>query len=189
MQLKILRIYEAIVLRKPTLALTCIFLLTGFMALGLQHFKLDASAESLTLENDNDLTYYRDMVGRYGSDNYLIVTYRPKAGDLFDNKNIVHLKALRDDLSLISGVTGVVSILDLPLLYSPKIEYTDFSGKLRTLLSENINKTLAESEFQDSPIYKDTVISEDGQTTGMILNLKYDETFLHLVRQRDTLST
>ena len=68
MQLKILRIYEAIVLRKPTLALTCIFLLTGFMALGLQHFKLDASAESLTLENDNDLTYYRDMVGRYGSD-------------------------------------------------------------------------------------------------------------------------
>jgi predicted RND superfamily exporter protein len=189
MQLKILRIYEAIVLRKPTLALTCIFLLTGFMALGLQHFKLDASAESLTLENDNDLTYYRDMVGRYGSDNYLIVTYQPKAGDLFDNKNIGHLKALRDDLSLISGVTGVVSILDLPLLYSPKIEYTDFSGKLRTLLSENINKTLAESEFQDSPIYKDTVISEDGQTTGMILNLKYDQTFLNLVRQRDTLRT
>ena len=189
MQLKILRIYEAIVLRKPTMALTCIFLLTGFMALGLQHFKLDASAESVTLENDNDLTYYRDMVGRYGSDNYLIVTYRPKAGDLFDNKNISHLKALRDDLSLISGVTGVVSILDLPLLYSPKIEYTDFSGKLRNLLSENINKTLAEREFRDSPIYKDTVISEDGQTTGMILNLKYDETFLNLVRQRDTLRT
>tara|TARA_E500000178_G_scaffold353961_1_gene421381 strand:+ start:7085 stop:9622 length:2538 start_codon:yes stop_codon:yes gene_type:complete len=189
MQLKILRIYEAIVLRKPTLALTCIFLLAGFMALGLQHFKLDASAESLTLENDKDLTYYRDMVGRYGSDNYLIVTYRPKAGDLFDSNNIVHLKALRDDLSLISGVTGVVSVLDLPLLYSPKIEFTDFSGKLRTLLSENINKTLAESEFQNSPIYKDTVISEDGQTTGMILNLKYDQTFLNLVRQRDTLRT
>ncbi len=189
MQLKILRIYEAIVLRKPTKALTCIFLLTGFMALGLQHFKLDASAESVTLENDNDLTYYRDMVGRYGSDNYLIVTYRPKAGNLFNNKNIGHLKALRDDLSLISGITGVVSILDLPLLYSPKIEYTDFSGKLRNLLSENINKTLAEREFRDSPIYKDTVISEDGQTTGMILNLKYDETFLNLVRQRDILRT
>ena len=150
MQLKILRIYEAIVLRRPRVVLTCVLMLTGFMALGLQHFKLDASAESLTLENDNDLTYYRDMVGRYGSDNYLIVTYRPKAGDLFDDKNIGHLEALRYDLNLISGIIGVVSILDLPLLYSPKIKYTDFSGKLKNLLSKDVNKILAKREFQET---------------------------------------
>ena len=184
---KFFQIYARWVLHRPLLALIALFAVTASMAVGLQHFKIDASADSLTLENDEDLNYYRELVGRYGSSNYLVITYTPREGDLFDDHNLQHLKALRDRLITVKGVTGVLSLLDVPLLYSPKITVADFSGELRQLLSPNVDRQLAKTEFLTSPIYKDTLLSADGQTTGIMLDLELDETFLRLVKERDAL--
>ena len=184
---KFFQIYARWVLHRPLLSLIALFAVTASMAVGLQHFKIDASADSLTLENDEDLNYYRELVGRYGSSNYLVITYTPREGDLFDDHNLQHLKALRDRLITVKGVTGVLSLLDVPLLYSPKITVADFSGELRQLLSPNVDRQLAKTEFLTSPIYKDTLLSADGQTTGIMLDLELDETFLRLVKERDAL--
>ena len=75
--------------------------LTVGMAFGLPNFKLDASADSLTLEHDDDLNFFREVIQRYGSDNFLIVTFSPKQGDLFDDENLQLLASLRDELATI----------------------------------------------------------------------------------------
>jgi len=180
-------LYDRVVLRHPLISLLAVVALTIAMAIGLPNFKLDASADSLTLEHDDDLNFFRGVVKRYGSDNFLIVTFSPKEGDLFDQKNLDTLAALRQDLTTISGVEGVLSMLDVPLLYSPKIAVADLKGELNVLLSEGVDRQLAKQEFLNSPIYKDVILSADGQTTGMLATLALDETYLALITKRDDL--
>ena len=179
--------YEKCILQHPRMALTFVLTIAVTMAIGLQNFKIDASADALTLELDEDLNYYRELVSRYGTSSYLVVTYNPKDENLFDDKVLVHLQSLIDDLVAVPGVTGSLSILDVPLLYSPKISVADFSDELRTLLTPGVDRSLAKQEFLESPIYKNTILSSDGQTTGIMLNLELDQLYLSLVKTRDTL--
>jgi len=180
-------LYDKTVLRHPMASLFAVIALTIAMAFGLPNFKLDASADSLTLEHDDDLNFFREVVQRYGSDNFLIVTFSPKSGDLFDDTNLETLKALREDLATIDGVEGILSMLDVPLLYSPMVAVADLKEELNTLLSEGVDKQLAKQEFLNSPIYKDVILSADGQTTGLLATLALDETYLQLVTARDDL--
>ena len=52
-------------------------------ALGYQarYLEIDASAETLLLEDDKDLAFTRIVNERYGNSDFLILTYTPK-GDL-----------------------------------------------------------------------------------------------------------
>ena len=187
MQPSLFKLYDKIILQNPWTAIIVVFVLAIIMALGLPNFKLDASADSLTLEHDDDLNFSREVVQRYGSDNFLIVTFSPSQGVLFDQNNLDILAALRKDLLQIEGIESVLSMLDVPLLYSPKIDITDLTGELNTLMSEGVDKQLAKTEFLSSPIYKDVILSADGNTTGMMATLNLDETYLQLVSKRDSL--
>ena len=187
MQPSLFKLYDKIILQNPWTAIIVVFVLAIIMALGLPNFKLDASADSLTLEHDDDLNFSREVVQRYGSDNFLIVTFSPSQGVLFDQNNLDTLAALRKDLLQIEGIESVLSMLDVPLLYSPKIDITDLTGELNTLMSEGVDKQLAKTEFLSSPIYKDVILSADGNTTGMMATLSLDETYLQLVSKRDSL--
>ena len=187
MQPSLFKLYDKIILQNPWTAIIVVFVLAIIMALGLPNFKLDASADSLTLEHDDDLNFSREVVQRYGSDNFLIVTFSPSQGVLFDQNNLDILAALRKDLLQIEGIESVLSMLDVPLLYSPKIDITDLTGELNTLMSEGVDNQLAKTEFLSSPIYKDVILSADGNTTGMMATLNLDETYLHLVSKRDSL--
>jgi len=187
MQSSLFKLYEKIVLRNPWLAIISVCALAVAMATGLPNFKLDASADSLTLERDDDLNFSREVVKRYGSDNFLIVTFSPSQGGLFDQNNLETLQSLGSELVDIQGVESVLSMLDVPLLYSPKIDITDLTGELTTLMSKGVDKQLAKQEFLNSPIYKDVILSADGKTTGMMATLALDETYLRLVSARDDL--
>jgi len=182
-----LTLYQRIILDHPLSAIVLTVAVTLAMALGLPNFKLDASADSLTLEQDKDLNFFREVTQRYGSDNFLIVTFAPKSGDLFDENNLQILAALRDELAAIDGVQSTLSMLDVPLLYSPKVAIGDLKQALNTLLSEGVDKQAAKQEFLASPIYKDVLLSADGQTTGVLATLSLDQQYLDLVTARDNL--
>lgn len=187
MSSQLLDFYQKAVLDHPLKAIMAVVALTLAMAMGLPNFKLDASADSLTLEHDDDLNFFREVVQRYGSDNFLIVTFSPKNGDLFDQQNLDTLTQLSTDLGAIEGVEGMLSMLDVPLLYSPKIGVSDLMNPLNTLLSEGVDRQLAKQEFLNSPIYKDVLLSADGQTTGILATLALDTKYLDLVTSRDAL--
>ena len=181
------KIYERLVLNRPWISILGLVSLTAAMAFGLPNFKLDASADSLTLERDEDLKFSREIAKRYGSDNFLIITFSPLNGDLFKQENLNILDSLHNELMSIEGIESVLSILDVPLLYSPKIDLLDLDGDLKTLKSEETDRELAKNEFLTSPIYKDVILSADGTTTGLLATLTLDQTYLNLVTQRDDL--
>ena len=75
MRTRLTSTYNLLVLRYPLATLVALTLVIVYFLLHIPRFELDASAESLILENDSSLKYYRGIRERYGSDDFLIVTY------------------------------------------------------------------------------------------------------------------
>ncbi|MDN3640836.1 MMPL family transporter [Simiduia curdlanivorans] len=179
------RFYRRLVIGSPALALALVALVLVTFSLGLPNFKLDASADSLTLENDAAVDYFREVSKRYQSGDFLVVTFKPEQ-DLFSDQALTLLQSLQADLAEVEGVIGINSILTVPLLYSPLITMSDLNEP-KNLLSTGVDRAAAKREFLESPIYRDMLLGPDGQTTALLLNLAVDETYIALVRERDGL--
>ena len=186
MNSRLLSFYDKWILGKP-LAVLCLVALTLFsFATQATKFKLDASAESLLLENDESLLFYREVNKKYGSEDFLIITFTPKQ-NLFSDAVLKVIDSLRDDLKKIERVGDVVSILDVPLFDSPKILLSEISGKTRTLETPGLERTLARKELLNSPIYKNMLLSSDGRTTVVQVLFKRDERYFSLMNSRNNL--
>ena len=173
---------------RPVVALGLVLIPVAFFASYVPDLKLDASAESIILEHDEALKYYRASRKIYGSDDFLIVVYTPR-DDLFAPSSLAHLKKLRDELARMDSVETVLSILDVPLVNSPKVslaELKDGDG-IRTLETPGIDRELARKEFLESPVYQNHLISADGRTTALLVLFKVDATYNTLLNKRDRL--
>lgn len=179
-------LFKRTVIEHPKISLALVLALALILAAGLPNFKLDASADSLTLEHDRDVDYFREIFSRYQSGDFLVITYTPKV-DLFSDASLQTLTQLRDELSLVEGVSGVQSMLDVPLLYSPVRTLSEIKASPRTLLTAGVDREQAKREFHESPIYRDMILSPSGQTTALLLNIAVDNRYIELVRKRDAL--
>jgi predicted RND superfamily exporter protein len=179
-------LYDKTVLQRPILTLIAIALFIAFFSVYIPHFELDASADSLVLENDKDLNYYRSIRARYGSDDFLIITYTPEK-DLFSEESLADLRSLRDSLSRIERVESVVTMLDVPLISSPPISLSEVSRQVRTLENPDTDISLARDELTRSLLYKNLIINPDGRTTALQVIFKRDETYHSLLDKRDKL--
>jgi len=155
-----------------------------FLGYNAKDFKLDASAETLLLENDKDLRYSRLISSRYGEHDYLLMTYAPE-DDLFSDKALEKLTRLRNELRQLESVSSVVSILDAPLLESPPVQLKELAGNIKTLESLTAAIKLVRIEFKESPLYQNLLVSPDLKTTALQINFIIDEVYQDLLARRD----
>jgi predicted RND superfamily exporter protein len=179
--------YNNLVLNRPILVIIILMMVIAVLGYKAGDFKIDASAETLLLENDADLHFTRQVNRRYGVSDFLVISYAPRDGRLLDQKNLDHLGRLRDELKGLSRVSSVLTILDVPLLQSPPINYDEFSGNLPTLASPNTDRTMAGTELQKSDFYRDLIVSSDLLTTALVVNLKGNDLYQDLIEQRRVL--
>lgn len=170
----------------PFITILVILTFLGFFSYNIQYFELDASSDSLLLQDDEDLRYYRNIKARYGDDEFLVVTISPKI-DLFDEKTIDLLTNLKKDLSKLDQIESVVSILDVPLLKSPPKSLAEIADSAPTFLSPETDKELAKIELTTSNLYRNLIISEDAKTTAMLLNIRLNVELESLIDKRDAL--
>jgi predicted RND superfamily exporter protein len=150
------------------------------MITNIPNFKLDASADSLILENDKDLAKYRNIIQDYGTNDFIVMTLSPNNGDIFDEENISIIKSLKNRILSIGNVESVISLIDVPLVESSDTPLIEMINNVPTLLSNNTDKIKAKKEILDSPIYKNLIISEDGTTTALQINLSSNPELLEL---------
>jgi predicted RND superfamily exporter protein len=175
MSSKLLAAYNRIILGHPVITLVLAALIVAALGSYAPKFRLDASADTLVLENDQSLKYYRSIKGLYGSDDSLVLTYTPES-DIFSDDVLHDLKMLRSKLEKLDGIESVVSILNVPLIKSPPVTLIELSKGIITLESPEVNLELAKKEFLTSPLYRNLLVSEDGSTTALQVNFKKDET-------------
>ncbi len=180
-----LRLYHSLVLDYPVWVLLALSLIIAFLGYKARDFRIDASAETLMLENDKDLRYSREVVDRYGAMDVLFIAYTPHDGDIMSDASLAAIGHLQERLRNLPESADVLTILDLPLFQSPPISYADISEGIRTLASPETDKALARNEFKTSPFYSKFIVSEDLRTTNIVINLKLDDDYQAMNRQRN----
>ena len=178
--------YFRLILHKPRFTLLLLLMLVFFFAWHSFNFRLDASADSLVLENDQALKFYRLIETRYGSDDYLIITYTP-VDDLFSEPTKKDIREFSKQLKTIQRVESVITILDVPLIESPPVTLSDIQKKVLTLESPETDQQLAKQELLNSPLYKNMLISDDGKMTAIQVNFKRDQSYHQLLERRNFL--
>lgn len=179
--------YDFLILKRPYLSLFSILLIISFFSLSIQDFKMDASADSLVLENDQALKYFRATSARYSTEDFVVITFKPHNG-IYNQESLTLLDNISKDIkSNIPDVSSVLTILDVPLLDSPKVVFSDLSKEQRTLRSKNIDLSLVEKEFLTSPLYKNLLMSEDSTTTIIVVNFSKDKEYFSLLNKRNSL--
>ena len=161
----------------------CVLLILGFQA---RHFTLDASAESLLLENDSSLEYFREVSERYGSQEFLVLTFTPN-GPLFGAASLDALTALRDELRELPRVESVVTVMDVPLLANPPVPMAELVANIKTLENPDVDVALAKTELANSPLYVNLLLNLDANTTALQINFPIDKAKADLLNLRKEL--
>ncbi len=178
--------YRSLVLNHPVFTLLLLLAVFAFFISHAKDFKLDASADALLLENDEDLKIFRDLNERYATKDFLFVTFTPNQ-DLFSDSSLHIIASLRDELKQLELTDSIVTLLDVPLVKQIKGSLSEVTNNYRTLESDDVDKVKAKAELLSSPIYKELIISLDGNTTALQVNLKGNNTFRELLHKRNAL--
>ena len=170
----IAQFYQNIILKNPKSIF--IILLITLISFGYhsKDFRLDASSETLLIEGDPDLEYLQEISERYGSKEFLILTYTPNEGMVSD-VSINNLLSLKYKIQSLDWVHNVVTLLDIPLLNSSDAPLQERIESFKTLKDEGIDKNRGFNEIVNSPVFRNFVISEDGKTSGIIVYIKKNE--------------
>jgi len=178
--------YDTLVLHKPKLVLVVLLSILVFFGYHTKDFKLDASADSLLLEDDVDLKVFRKIRQRYPSRDLLVVTYTPDK-DLFSDQPLESLKQLREELKKVTSVETVFTILDAPLFKSSDVPITEMIDDVPSLEKPGVDRAKAKDELLNNPIYRELIVSADGRTTALLLGLVKDQQYNNLLQSRNEL--
>ncbi len=171
--------YQKTVLKNSKVIL--ILLLIALVGFGYfsRDFRLDASSETLLIEGDPDLKYLKEVTERYGSKEFLILTYTPKKR-LISDSSINNLLSLKYKIQSLDWVHNVVTLLDIPLLNNSEEPLQERLNNFKTLKDEGVDKERGFKEILNSPVFRNFVISKDGKTSGIIVYIKKDDTLKFL---------
>ena len=167
---------------KITLALfTVLALFFGYYSTKLE---IDASSQTLLLDNDKDLQIWREVSKRYETPNFLVLAYTP-AGDLLAPETIRKIAQMDAAFSKLDFVASVTDITNVPLLLNKGGGMSELLKHIPTLTDADVNLTAARREFATSPFYASNLVSTDFRTTAILINLKPQTRYEELLRLRD----
>ena len=168
------QMYQNVVLKNPKavfILLICSILSFGYYS---KDFRLDASSETLLIDGDPDLAYLQEISERYGSKEFLILTYTPNERMVTDS-SINNLLSLKYKIQSLDWVHSVITLLDIPLLNNSEAPLQERLESFKTLKDEEVDRERGFSEILNSPVFRNFVISEDGKTSGIIVNIKQNK--------------
>ena len=175
------KIYKTLIIDFSKISIVLVCFALAFFLYFSKDFKLDASSDSLLLESDKDLKYLREVSERYGSKDFLVLTYTPILS-FTEEETIINLQFLKSKIEKLEWVHSVISVIDVPLFKNSDEPLMERLKNYKTLSYPEIDKERGFEEIINSPIYRDYVISKDGKTSGVVVYLKKDKKLNELIK-------
>ena len=167
-------------LERPKLILVTLILIFSFSVYNAKNFQLDASADSLLLENDPDLNYLRSVNERYSSEDFFVITYSPKKK--INEESLNELKKFVDEINNIKWVSKSISVLNAPLFESSDLPLIEKIKNIQYIVTPGIEINRALNELKNSPVYKKLIINEDATTFGIVVYIKDNKEYLSALK-------
>ena len=184
---KISYIYKQYILDHPLLVIFSLLAILALSVTNIKNFKLDASADTLILEDDVDLKIFRNTNEKYESYDFMILTLSDSSNNVFSEDTLRLISNLTRELNEIDGVESVTSLTNIPLVTSSQKPLTELINNIPNILSADVDRELAKEEILSSPIYKDLVISSDGRTTAIQIIMEKNQELLNALNERNLL--
>ena len=141
--------YQNIVLKNPKAILVLLVFTILSFGYYTKDFRLDASSETLLIDGDPDLAYLKEVSERYGSKEFLILTYAPNEGMVSDT-SINNLLSLKYKIQSLNWVHNVITLLDIPLLNNSEDPLQQRLVNFKTLKDENVDRERGFKEILES---------------------------------------
>lgn len=167
-------------LERPKLILISLILIFSFSVYNAKNFQLDASADSLLLENDPDLNYLRSVNERYSSEEFFVITYSPKKK--INEESLKELRKFVDEINNIKWVSKSISVLNAPLFESSDLLLIEKIKNIQYIVTPGIEINRALNELKNSPVYKKLIINEDASTFGIVVYIKDNKEYLSALK-------
>lgn len=180
------KLYDIFIFKYPFLVLLAMSIFVSYLGYYATKIKIDASAETLLLDDDKDLLFFREVYKRYENSSFLVLTYKPNE-PLLSQSSLDDIEKLLDELLGVKSIARITSILNVPLLESPQRPISDLVAGVDSLSTKEFDKSLVEKEFLNSPLYSNALVSSDFSTTAIVLHLKDDPKYLEFVDERNFL--
>ena len=168
------QLYQNIILKNPKSVFIILLIVLISFGYNSKNFRLDASSETLLIEGDPDLKYLKEISDRYGSKDFLILTYTP-VKDMVSDTSINNLLSLKYKIQSLDWVHSVITLLDIPLLNNSDAPLQERLKNFKTLKDEDVDRDRGFKEILSSPVFRNFVISEDGNTSGIIVSIKKND--------------
>jgi len=172
-------IYKKI-LEQPKLILIFLLILLSLAFYQGKKFQLDASADTLLIENDPDLNYLRSVNERYASEDFFVVTYSPK--QTLNKTNINEFKKFVDEINNFKWVGKTISILNSPLFESSDKPLIEKIKDIEYITSKDVDFNKALRELKNSPVYKKLIINDDASVFGIVVYIKDNQEYLSALK-------
>ena len=130
----------------------------------------------------------REVNKKYGTKDFLVLTYSHQPQEEYDFKSentIKNIGLLKNSLENLDWVDNVITIIDVPLLKNNDDPLSERIRNFKTLSSADVNLNRGFNEITESPIYRNFVISEDGQTSGILVYIKPDKKLSEYIKTKN----
>ena len=148
-----------------------------------QKFKLDASSDTLILQNDEDYNFFKYYNKIFKNNNFLILAI--KSDKIIDESYINKIKKLKNELLNINGIDKTFSIVDAPILLSNNISLQDLKNDIETIQNSKINLNIILDEFSKNPLFSNQIINNDKNISSIIIYLDENYEFEEIKNKRD----
>ena len=107
-----------------------------FFSYHSKNFKLDASSDTLILQNDKDFKYFNYYNEIFPSKNFLVLAI--KSNNIIDDLYLTKINEIKSILSKIKNVESTFAIVDAPILISNNVKLADLSSTNIPTINDNI---------------------------------------------------
>ncbi len=143
--------------------------LTAILGWQAQYFEIDASADTLLVENNKHyiLTQLADQ--RYGSEEFILIAFKPNNDQLFASENLTAVSKIGKEIEAISRVKQVKSIVNMPIFSAANTVSADAVNL--TWEKEQFDEQTLSLSLKQHPLYEGLLINKD--QTAMSLQVVF----------------
>ena len=149
----------------------------------IKNLDIDSSADSMMPESDPDLEYYRNVHRHYGTDEFLIVGYKPHA-EMLHEETLLLIDGLVKKFEKLERVESVTSITNIPLLMQPIRDEATGSIDYPNLLTPQVDIDKAIEELTTSSIYLDNLVNQSLGLTAIHIGFEKHQELWDLLERK-----
>ncbi|MEP4890595.1 MAG: MMPL family transporter [Aliiglaciecola sp.] len=165
------------------------WILLTFIVLGIvsayfaQRFRIDASADTLLVKDNQLYIQSQVMNQKFSPDEFILVAYQPKDHEVFSDKTFQQLEQLSDAFAALPRVKSVTNILNVPLLSNATSLSADLNPEQYSWQSQKYSAQQMQQVFNKHPLFTDLLVNQAQTATAIQIVFKKNSQLVDIQNQ------